>query len=118
MYRCMRAPRKRLAFTHPTVCLVSRCAWTFYNFRLKLAKDISTATGASVIAAGIDVQGYGARIASHGMEFVCLRGRMHGLNPVYVLLFFLDLFRLYRRCRPAIAHHFTIKPVVFGTLAA
>src|SRR5258706_8324618 len=101
-----------------TICLVSRCSWTFYNFRLKLAQTLAQRTGASVVGSGIDVHSYSQRIVSSGVEFVKLRGQMHGLNPFYGLLFTLDLFRMYRRLRPAIAHHFTIKPVVLGTLAA
>jgi glycosyltransferase involved in cell wall biosynthesis len=101
-----------------TVCLVSRCSWTFYNFRLALAEQLSTRTGCEIVAAGIDTEGYGQRISSRGIRFVGLRGRMHGQNPLYLLLFFFDLYRLYRNSRPAVVHHFTIKPVIFGTLAA
>src|SRR5258706_14120055 len=101
-----------------TICLVSRCSWTFYNFRLKLAQTLAQRTGASVVGSGIDVHSYSQRIVSSGVELVKLRGQMHGLNPFYGLLFTLDLFRMNRRIRPAMAHHFTITLVLLGRLSA
>jgi glycosyltransferase involved in cell wall biosynthesis len=41
-----------------------------------------------------------------------------GANPFAELLTILKLYRLYRRLRPSLVHHVTIKPVLYGTLAA
>ncbi len=41
-----------------------------------------------------------------------------GLNPVMEARSLVGLYRIYRRWRPAVAHHFTIKPNLYGTLAA
>uniref|UniRef100_UPI00321FD0B3 glycosyltransferase n=1 Tax=Thermogutta sp. TaxID=1962930 RepID=UPI00321FD0B3 len=41
-----------------------------------------------------------------------------GLNPVGELRSLTGLYAIYRRWRPVIAHHFTIKPNLYGTLAA
>jgi len=41
-----------------------------------------------------------------------------GLNPVGELRSLAGLYAIYRRWRPVIAHHFTIKPNLYGTLAA
>jgi glycosyltransferase involved in cell wall biosynthesis len=41
-----------------------------------------------------------------------------GLNPLVELRTFLALARLYRRLRPALVHHITIKPNLYGGLAA
>jgi glycosyltransferase involved in cell wall biosynthesis len=41
-----------------------------------------------------------------------------GTNPFAELRTIAAYFRLYRRERPDLVHHFTIKPVIYGTLAA
>ena len=41
-----------------------------------------------------------------------------GLNPVGELRSLTGLYAIYRRWRPVIAHHFTIKPNLYGTLTA
>jgi glycosyltransferase involved in cell wall biosynthesis len=41
-----------------------------------------------------------------------------GTNPWSELRAILGYFRLYREQRPELVHHFTIKPVIYGTLAA
>jgi glycosyltransferase involved in cell wall biosynthesis len=104
--------------TAPSICMVSRCAWTFYNFRLRLALEVARVAAVRVVAAGISVQPYVDRIEAEGLDFAEIRGRMHGTNPFHIALFTFDLYRLYRRTLPKIVHHFTIKPVIFGTIAA
>jgi glycosyltransferase involved in cell wall biosynthesis len=100
------------------ICIVSRCAWTFYNFRFGLAQALARLPNTSVVGAGVDLPPYAERIEAAGIPFRRLRGRVHGQNPVRILLFAIDLFLLYRKFKPHIAHHFTIKPVIFGTIAA
>ncbi|MCD6516711.1 MAG: hypothetical protein J7L72_04725 [Candidatus Aminicenantes bacterium] len=41
-----------------------------------------------------------------------------GQNPIADLRLVFRLARFYAREKPAIVHHFTIKPVIYGTLAA
>jgi hypothetical protein len=41
-----------------------------------------------------------------------------GINPLAELRAILGYFKLYRKHRPDLVHHFTIKPVIYGTLAA
>lgn len=98
--------------------MVSRCAWTFHNFRLGLATAVAKLPGVGVVAAGIDIAPYTEKIEARGIHFVPLRGRVHGQHPFYLALFAIDLYRLYLRLRPQVVHHFTIKPVIFGTIAA
>jgi glycosyltransferase involved in cell wall biosynthesis len=41
-----------------------------------------------------------------------------GIDPLDDLGLFADLYRIYRKCRPVLIHHFHSKPVIIGTLAA
>src|SRR5215470_14768659 len=98
------------------VALVSHWDWVLYNFRLPLAKRLR--------ARGLDV------------TFVCPRGEYvdaleaagfgwspwplsrRGMNPVAETASVARLATLYRRHRFAAVQHFTIKPILYGSLGA
>lgn len=41
-----------------------------------------------------------------------------GMNPLAEIRSILDFYRLYKQEKPELVHHFTIKPVIYGTIAA
>lgn len=57
------------------------------------------------------------KITGAGLRFLPWKVSRKGLNPFYALKSFMDLISLYRAERPDVLHHFTIKPVILGTLA-
>ena len=61
---------------------------------------------------------YGEKLKNEGIPFFSLTMDRKGKNPFSDLSLVLRLFRLYRRERPEIIHHFTIKPVIYGSFAA
>jgi len=99
------------------ILLVSRCAWTLYNFRrghMRALKD----RGETLLCGGAGGDGYEEKIADLGIPFVALPVDMRSVNPIADVKLFRALFRWYRREKPDIVHHFTIKPVIYGSLAA
>src|SRR5882724_11774138 len=102
---------------HKKIILVSRCAWTLYNFRAGLMRDLKH-RGATVIGGGAGGDGYEPKIAALGVPFVPLPVDKKAINPGADVQLFGTLYRWYRRERPDVAHHFTIKPVIYGSLAA
>jgi glycosyltransferase involved in cell wall biosynthesis len=99
------------------VLLISRCAWTLYNFRrgqiLALLED-----GTTVIGAGAGGDGFEPNVEALGLPFVILPIDRRAVNPISDLKLLWRLYRWYRRERPDIVHHFTIKPVIYGSIAA
>ena len=61
---------------------------------------------------------YGARLRAAGFRWVPLGMRRRSLNAIREVGLLLRLVRLYRTEKPDLAHHFTIKPVLYGSLAA
>ncbi len=53
-----------------------------------------------------------------GVDLVHLPMEGASKNPLKDARYFLKLFRLYRNLGPDIVHHFTIKPVIYGSIAA
>ena len=87
--------------------------WYLYNFRLALASKLRE-EGAEVILvspSGPD----GARLAGLGFRWIVVPMERRSLNPLYELQLLYCLLRLYRRERPDVVHHFTIKCVIYGS---
>lgn len=99
------------------VLLVSRCAWTLYNFR-KGQMEALRRKGYTVIGGGAGGDGFEPKIESLGVPFVGLPVNKRAVNPVSDLILIWSLYRWYRRERPEVVHHFTIKPVIYGSIAA
>lgn len=74
--------------------------------------------GATLLCGGAGGDGYEEKISALGIEFVSLPVGRRSLNPIGDLRLFWSLYRWYRRERPDVVHHFTIKPVIYGSLAA
>lgn len=98
------------------ILLFANTEWYLYNFRLALARALRAA-GAEVVL--ISPSGpYGARLQAEGFRWIALPMERRSLNPFRELLFLLHLVRLYRHEKPDVVHHFTIKCVIYGSLAA
>ncbi|WP_114783892.1 glycosyltransferase family 4 protein [Botryobacter ruber] len=97
------------------IAIVINTSWNIYNFRMNLVRAL-LAQGHEVVAiAPRDV--YTQRLIEAGCRFVPVRmGK--GSNPFADLLLIWKLYRIYSRLKPDVLLHFTIKPNIYGTLAA
>ncbi len=90
----------------------------FVSHRLPLALA-ARAEGFEVHVAASDSDAKSAeRIAAAGLPFHRLPLSQHGLNPLRELWTILALRRLYTRLEPDLLHHVSIKPVIYGGIAA
>lgn len=99
------------------VIVISRCSWTLHNFRLALIQTIQK-TGARVLAVGSDDGIWGHRLNEASVEFQSAPISHRGTAPLSDLFLLYELFRLFRRERPTVVHAFTIKPAIYGSIAA
>jgi glycosyltransferase involved in cell wall biosynthesis len=98
------------------VFLVANTDWYLYNFRLTLAMRLQ-ADGYEVglvSPAGEFVE----RIRAAGFRWLEWPVSRQSMEPFHESLAVWKLLRLYRHERPDLVHHFTAKPVLYGTLAA
>lgn len=99
------------------VILVSRCAWTLYNFRLGLMKTLVN-RGYTVLGGGAGGDSFEPKVEALEVPFHRLPVSFKPINPFADLHLIWTLYRWYRRERPDVVHHFTIRPVIYGSLAA
>lgn len=98
------------------IILFANTEWYLFNFRLSLARALQ-AQGHEVLLISPPGE-YGARLQALGFRWQGLPMDRKSLNPLQELRLLVHLWRLYRREQPALAHHFTIKCVVYGSIAA
>jgi glycosyltransferase involved in cell wall biosynthesis len=90
--------------------------WYLFNFRLSLARALQ-AQGHEVLLISPPGE-YGARLQALGFRWETVPMDRKSLNPLQELRLMAYLWRLYRREQPALVHHFTIKCVLYGSIAA
>jgi glycosyltransferase involved in cell wall biosynthesis len=90
--------------------------WFFLSHRLPIARA-ARSIGLNVSVAAIDT-GCADRIRQEGLEFIPLAMKGIGQNPLKELRVIADLVQMYRDRQPDLVHHVTVKPVLYGSLAA
>jgi glycosyltransferase involved in cell wall biosynthesis len=106
---------------HNPILFVANSPWNLLNFRLPVMQAFRDA-GYSVAAAAPEENGADTAHARHlrdrGFDFYPVAMSRSGTNPAEDLATLGQLKKLYRTLSPAAVCHFTIKPVIYGSLAA
>ena len=97
------------------ILLFANTDWYLYNFRLALALALR-ARGDEVVL--VSPEGaYVSRLQELGFRWVRFPLARRGLNPLTEISTIMRLYRLYRRENPDLVHQFTVKCVMYGSLA-
>ena len=100
----------------PKIILVANTDWYLYNFRLALARFLRS-QGFEIVL--ISPPGrYAPLLTQAGFRWIEWNVGRQTLAPWTELAALLRLRRLYRQEKPALVHQHTIKPVLYGSLAA
>ena len=101
-----------------TVLVIAGFAWSLVNFRLELMRRM-VANGHRVIAAAPEIDLATATVLGDaGIEPVSVPMQRTGLNPFQDIRTARALHRLIRARRPDVVLPYTMKPIVYGALAA
>ncbi len=98
------------------VLLFANTDWYLYNFRLPLAQAIRD-QGHEVVLLSPPGK-YSKALGQAGFRWVAFPLVRRRLDPFSEMITILRLVRLYGRERPDLVHHFTVKCVLYGSLAA
>lgn len=97
--------------------MVINADWYYWSHRRSLAKALQAAGYEVTVATAVE-RGYQQAIEADGVRFVPLRLRRRSTAIRKEVASVFELYRLYRREKPDLVHHITIKPVLYGSLAA
>lgn len=100
------------------ILLIASLAESLINFRGPLIRQMVSA-GHEVIAAAPEISAVlCVKLRALGVRSFSIRLRRTGLNPIIDVCTILMLFRLCRLERPDVILAYTIKPVIYGSIAA
>lgn len=99
-----------------TIVLSANSCWAISNYRIGLVKALQDA-GYSVIAA-VPLDEHMWKLEAEGVEIRHLSIAPHGTSPMREAALLYSYVRLLRRLHPAALLTFTIKPNIYGGLAA
>ena len=98
------------------IILVSNTSWYLYNFRLGVIRLLQQQNFQIVCVANYDE--YSKKLIKEGVIFIKSSLANKGINPFQDLNYFFFLLKHYRKVRPCFIFHYTIKPNIYGSLAA
>jgi glycosyltransferase involved in cell wall biosynthesis len=98
------------------IAVVLNTSWNIYNFRMNFVREL-IAQGHEVHTIA-PVDDYTKYLKEAGCIHHAIKMDSRGANPIKDSALILELFLIYRAVRPEIVLHYTIKPNVYGTLAA
>ena len=97
------------------IILSANTDWYLFNFRLALARNIRE-EGADVLM--LSPPGpYVEKIREEGFQWTRIDIARETVDPLEDFRTLLSFLHLYRRERPDLVHNFTVKPVIYGSLA-
>ena len=98
------------------IILVSNTEWYLYNYRLALGKFLRAA-GHEVV--WVSPPGpYAEKLQTEGFRWVAWNLGRKTLAPRKELRAIAEITRIYRHEKPDLVHHNTIKPSIYGSIAA
>lgn len=98
------------------IIIVTNTSWNIYNFRLPLVRHLK-AMGHTVHAAAPNDE-YSQLLAEEIEKLHYISLNRKGTNPFEDYKLYRDLKKLYKQTQPDLIIHYTIKPNIYGTLAA
>ena len=99
-----------------TIVFVANSTYNLYNYRYAIIKDLIE-KGHSVICLS-NHDKYVNHLINIGCKYKSIEFNSNGSNPIKDLILLYRLFWLYKKIKPDIIFHFTIKINIFGTYAA
>ncbi|MBS1506125.1 MAG: glycosyltransferase family 4 protein [Bacteroidetes bacterium] len=98
------------------IAIVLNTSWNIYNFRMGFVKALQ-AEGVEVHTIA-PIDDYTKYLQEAGCIHHPLRMDSRGSNPVKDVALIFELMSIYRKVRPDVILHYTIKPNVYGSFAA
>lgn len=100
----------------PTLLFVSNTSWSIYNFRIEVIEALKRKGYRVVVAAPKD--SFTTKIVAKGIDFIEIDLNNYSTNVFKEFNVIVQLLRVYRQVHPDLIFHYTIKPNIYGSIAA
>lgn len=98
------------------IAIVINKSWNIFNFRLSLINALQGLGHQILTIAPLDA--YATSLIESGCKFIPISVSSRGLNPIKDIQLFFELLDVFKDEKPDIVLTYTIKPNIYGALAA
>lgn len=98
------------------VAIVLNTSWNIFNFRMNLIRSLQGQGYEVHTIAPLDE--YTSKLTEAGCIHHALKMDSRGANPLKDIALIFELYAIYKLVKPDVILHYTIKPNVYGSLAA
>ena len=98
------------------IAVVLNTSWNIYNFRKGLILSLIDKGNEVITIAPKDKFTY--KLMDLGCRHIPVKMDSRGANPIKDFLLIWELYYIYKKIKPDIILHYTIKPNIYGTIAA
>ncbi len=96
--------------------IVLNSSWNVFNFRMSLITALQRQGHQVIVIAPKD--DYSEKLIQLGCSFIEVKMDSRSINPVKDAFLVYELYRVYKKVKPNVILHYTVKPNIYGTLAA
>ena len=101
---------------HKIALITINTSWNIFNFRVGLLKALQKEGYKIVCVAPYD--DYSKKLEELGFEYYEIKMNNKGTNPVEDMKLIRDYYALYKKINPDVILQYTIKPNIYGSIAA
>ncbi|MBW8051269.1 MAG: glycosyltransferase family 4 protein [Cytophagales bacterium] len=98
------------------IAIVINTSWNIYNFRMGIVRSLLDKNNEVIAITPRDK--YTEKLIKQGCEYYPIKIDNKGVNLFNDILLIFELYKAYKKVKPKIILHYTIKPNIYGTLAA
>ena len=98
------------------IAVVLNTSWNIYNFRKGLIQSLMDKGNQVITIAPKDQYTY--KLMDMGCRHIPVKMDSRGASPLKDFLLILELYWIYKKIQPDVILHYTIKPNIYGTIAA
>lgn len=100
------------------IVIVANTTWNIYNFRLNVIRELFEQGFEVVVIAPIDKYIHYKKQFPQVAHYPLKRLNRDSVNPIKDIQLLLELNALYKRIQPDVILHYTVKPNIYGGIAA
>ncbi len=98
------------------IAIVLNTSWNIYNFRKCLVNSLMDKGNEVITIAPKDH--FTSKLEDMGCQHIPVKMDSRGANPLKDFLLIFELYWIYRKAKPDVILHYTVKPNIYGTIAA
>jgi len=103
---------------HKRIAIVANTTWNIYNFRLNIIRKLISEGHEVIVMAPVDKFISYTDQVPEAIHVPIRYLDRDSVNPVKDLSLLIELTRLYRKYKPDLVLHYTVKPNIYGGMAA